>query len=51
MAPVRINTWALLGWQTQNFKPHYSCQTTWFVINEAFDIQGRRQALLEGLLA
>lgn len=27
MAPMRINTRALLYWQTPSFKPHYSCKT------------------------
>lgn len=49
MAPMRINTQALLCWQTDSelqtppqLQDHAGCH------NEACDMHGRQQALLEG---
>lgn len=47
MVPVRIKTWALLAWKTDS-ELQTPGQLQDHVINEAFNMQGRRQALLEG---
>lgn len=49
MAPVSINTQALLGWQIDSeLQTPQQLQDHADAINEACNMQGRQQALLEG---